>query len=108
LHRRRIGQDDVIAVILQAVHQPIPIEGGLDADGGDAVLVGLEQFKDGFEVAGQLLVKYPSSRFIHQAAERVVAVQVNSDHNLHRGSPVVCRFVFEFVDTPQTTHPPAG
>jgi hypothetical protein len=27
--------------------------------------------------------------FVHQAAEGVVAVQVNASHNLHGGSPVV-------------------
>jgi hypothetical protein len=35
-----------------------------------------------------LLVDEATTVFIHEAAEGVVAVQVNSDHNLHSGSPV--------------------
>jgi hypothetical protein len=35
-----------------------------------------------------LLVKQTTTAFVHEAAEGVVAVQVNSDHNLHSGSPV--------------------
>ena len=84
----RIGQDDVIAVILETVHQPIPVEGGFDGDGGDALLVRLEQLQDGSQVAGELLVDEAAAAFVHEAAEGVVAVQVNSDHDLHSGSPV--------------------
>ena len=88
LHPGRIGEHDVIAVILKTVHQPIPIVGGLDGDGGDALLVRLEQLQDGSQVAGELLVDEAAAAFVHQAAEGVVAVQVNSDHNLHSGFPV--------------------
>ena len=35
-----------IAVILEAIHQPIPVESGFDGDGGDALLAGLEQLQD--------------------------------------------------------------
>ena len=108
LHRGGVGEHDVIAVVLQTVHQPIPVEGGFNGDGGDAVPVGLEQLQDGREVAGQFLVNEATPLFIPEAAEDVVAVQVNSNHDLHSGSPVDCRFVFEFPITPQTTHPPAG
>jgi hypothetical protein len=52
LHRGGVGQHDVIAVILEAIHQPIPVEGGFQGDGGDALPVGLEQLQDGREVAG--------------------------------------------------------
>ncbi len=44
--------------------------------------------QDGGQVAGQLLVNYPTTAFVHEAAKGVVAVQVNSDHNFHSGSPV--------------------
>ena len=108
LHAGGIGEHDVIAVILKTVHQPIPVVGGLDGDGGDALLVRLEQLQDGSQVAGELLVNQTTTAFVHEAAEGVVAVQVNFDHNLHSGSPVGCRFGFEFAITPQTTHPPAG
>ena len=87
----------MIAVILESVHQPIPVVGGLDGDGGNALLVGLEQLQDGSQIAGQLLVEQASTAFVHQAAKGVVAVQVNSDHNLHSGSPVGCGFLFEFA-----------
>lgn len=88
LHAGGIGEHDVIAVILKTVHQPIPVVGGLDGDGGDALLVRLEQLHDGSQVAGELLVDEAATVFIHEAAEGVVAVQINSDHNLHSGSPV--------------------
>jgi hypothetical protein len=44
--------------------------------------------QDGSQVAGELLVDEAAAAFVHQAAEGVVAVQVNSDHNLHSGFPV--------------------
>ena len=70
-------------VIYDAVYK-----GGLDGDGGDALLVRLEQLQDGVEIAGKSLVNETPPLFVHKAAEGVVAVQVNSDHDLHRGSPV--------------------
>ena len=88
LHPGGVGEDDVIAVILEAVHQPIPVEGGLDGNGGDALLVGCEQLQDGGQVSGQFLVDQTVAAFVHEAAEGVVAVQVNSDHDLQSGSPV--------------------
>ena len=88
LHPGGVGERDVIAVILEAVHQPIPVEGGFDGDGDNAFLVGCEQLQDGGQVAGQFLVDQATAAFVHEAAEGVVAVQVNSDHDLHSGSPV--------------------
>jgi len=88
-HARGVGEHHVVAVIAQAVGEPIPVVGGLDGDGGDAVLVGREQLQDGRQVAGELLVDETLAAFVHQAAEGVVAVQVNSSHNLHGGSPGV-------------------
>ena len=88
LHPGGVGEHDVIAVVLEAVHQPIPVEGGFDGEGGDAGLVGLEQLQDRGQVAGQFLVDQAAPAFVHEAAEGVVAVQVNSYHYLHSGSPV--------------------
>jgi hypothetical protein len=45
--------------------------------------------QNGGQVAGELFVDEAAAAFVHEAAEGVVAVQVNSDHNLHCGSPVV-------------------
>ena len=47
LHARGVGEHHVVAVILQTVHEPIPVVGGLDGHGGDALLVGFEQLQDG-------------------------------------------------------------
>ena len=88
-HARGVGQHNIVAVIPQAVGQPIPVVSGLDGDGGDALLVGIQQLQDGRQVAGELLVDEALAAFVHQPAEGVVAVQVNASHNLHGGSPVV-------------------
>ena len=89
LHPGGVGEHDVIAVILEAVPQPIPVEGGCDGDRGNTVPVGIKQLQDRRQVAGGFLVDEPRSAFVPEAAEGVVAVQVNSDPNLHCGSPVV-------------------
>jgi hypothetical protein len=38
--------------------------------------------------AGKFLVNEAATAFVHEVAKGVVAVQVNSDHDLHCGSPV--------------------
>jgi len=88
LHASGIGQYDVIAVILKPVHQPIPVEGRFNSNAGDALLVRFQQVENARQVAGQLLVQEAAPAFIHEPAEGVVAVQVNSSHDLHGGSPV--------------------
>ena len=88
LHRGGVGEHNVIAVILKSIHQPIPVVGGLDSNRVDALFVRLEQLHDAGQLAGQLLVEEATAAFIHEPANGVVAVQVNSDHNFHSGSPV--------------------
>jgi len=88
LHRRGVGEHDVIALILQTVHQPIPVERRLQSNGGNALLMGVEESQNQLQITGQLLMPQTASCFIHEPAERVVAVQVNSSHDLHSGSPV--------------------
>ena len=49
---------------------------------------GLEQLQNRRQIAGQLLVKQVPSVFVHESEKSVVAVQVNSDHDFHSGSPM--------------------
>jgi hypothetical protein len=76
--------------------------------GGDAVLVGFEQLQDGRQFTGKLFVDEAATAFVHQAAERVIAVQVNSSHNLHGGSPVGWVLSLSFTTHLRLLRPPAG
>jgi hypothetical protein len=69
---------------------------------------GCEELQDGGQVAGELFVEEALAAFVHQAAERVIAVQINPSHNLHGGSPVVEVLVCVFESHLKLSTPPLG
>jgi hypothetical protein len=52
-HLGGVGQHDGVAVILQTIDQTTPVVGRFDGDLSDAVLVRVQQGKDGGQVAGE-------------------------------------------------------
>lgn len=87
-HLGGVGQHDGIAVICEAIDEPIPVVGRFDGHLGDPGFIRFEQLQDGGQLAGEFLVRDALAAFVHKAAEGVVAVQVDSRHDFHRGSPV--------------------
>lgn len=87
-HARGVGQHDRIAGILQSIDQPIPVIGRFDGQLGDLRFVGFDDFENGGQMARQFPVPDSFALVVHQSAKGVVAVPVDSSHDLHRGSPV--------------------
>ena len=93
---RRIGQHDRIGARTQAVHQPVPVVGGLDGDAFEPRLERREKLLHLLEVAVQFLMLETLAALIHDADYKVVAMQVDSCHQwlCHIGFLSVLRCCF--------------
>jgi hypothetical protein len=87
-HHGGVGQHDGAAVFLQTIDQTTPVVGRFDGDLSDAVLVMVQQGKDGGQVAGEFFLRDAAAALVHEAAEGVVAVEVDASLDFHCGSPV--------------------
>src|SRR3974390_1019671 len=94
----RVGQVDRIALGPQPVHQPIPVEGGLDRHGLELWFEWRQELSHCFEITVQLPVRHALSVLVHHTDHYVVAVQIDSCDQLligssHGFSLLLCCFV---------------
>jgi len=78
LDERGVCQVDGVALVHEAVDEPVPVEGGFDGEAFDALFVGFEGLADRLDVVGQFALEDNVFVCVEQGAVGVVAVQVES------------------------------
>lgn len=78
-----IGQMHRIAMLDQAIDEPVPVIGGLNNDATNRILIGLQVLLNSFEVVIQSFFTDQLIVVVYQRNHAVVAVKVNSAVELH-------------------------
>ena len=66
------------AIVHQAIHQPVPVVGGLHGDGLELRVIRLERLTDRRQFVGQPLLEDWLAGVIDHRAERIVGMQVQT------------------------------
>ena len=98
LHGRRVGQDHRITVVLQSVHQPIPVVSRFHRNLLQTFLKRFERLQHALQIARQLLLKDALAIHIHDRAKQIVAMQIDSSHTLLRHTVSFRFVVFVYSD----------